>query len=276
MPIPLEDNYTDVLGKAMRGLRVGREELDGRAGLAVGSVARLLAGELDEPAARAVAPLLALGADQLVALARGAYAPDVAAPDGLLGFNTPYDDFHVNAYLVWDPASKQAVAFDTGSSSAGLREAAAARGLTIALVLVTHTHPDHVMDLPALLDATGAPAHVSAAEPLPRASAITPGATFQVGALAIEARKTTGHSVGGMTYVVRGLARPLAIVGDALFAGSMGGGMVSYADALANNRREVFSLPDDTVICPGHGPLTTVGLEKQHNPFYPEFREVTP
>ncbi|MNU11005.1 putative metallo-hydrolase [compost metagenome] len=51
----------------------------------------------------------------------------------------------------------------------------------------------------------------------------------------------------------------------------MGGGVVSYEDALANNRREVFSLPDETIVCPGHGPLTTIGLEKQHNPFYPEF-----
>jgi glyoxylase-like metal-dependent hydrolase (beta-lactamase superfamily II) len=71
--------------------------------------------------------------------------------------------------------------------------------------------------------------------------------------------------------VVTGLAKPLVVVGDALFAGSMGGGMVSFADALANNRSQIFTLADETVICPGHGPLTTVGLEKRHNPFYPEF-----
>jgi hydroxyacylglutathione hydrolase len=52
----------------------------------------------------------------------------------------------------------------------------------------------------------------------------------------------------------------------------MGGGMISYSDALRTNREEIFSLPDDTVICPGHGPMTTVGQEKRHNPFYPEFK----
>jgi glyoxylase-like metal-dependent hydrolase (beta-lactamase superfamily II) len=52
----------------------------------------------------------------------------------------------------------------------------------------------------------------------------------------------------------------------------MGGGIVSYPDALATNRKEIFTLPDDTIIAPGHGPLTTVGWEKQHNPFYPEFK----
>src|SRR6266545_1259477 len=77
-----------------------------------------------------------------------------------------------------------------------------------------------------------------------------------------------GHSQGGMTYVVAGLARPVAIVGDSLFAGSMGGGNVSYADALRNNLEKILTLPDETIICPGHGPMTTVGEEKQHNPFF--------
>ena len=72
--------------------------------------------------------------------------------------------------------------------------------------------------------------------------------------------------------MINGLARPVAIVGDALFAQSMGGGMVSYQDALTTNRAELFTLQDDTIICPGHGPMTTVGEEKAHNPFYPEFK----
>jgi glyoxylase-like metal-dependent hydrolase (beta-lactamase superfamily II) len=55
----------------------------------------------------------------------------------------------------------------------------------------------------------------------------------------------------------------------------MGGGMVSFSDALATNRKEIFTLPDHTVLCPGHGPLTTVGEEKAHNPFYPEFKSHT-
>jgi glyoxylase-like metal-dependent hydrolase (beta-lactamase superfamily II) len=70
--------------------------------------------------------------------------------------------------------------------------------------------------------------------------------------------------------VVRGLARTVAIVGDAIFAGSMGGGAVSYQDALKTNRENILSLPDETVLCPGHGPLTTVGEQKKVNPFFPE------
>jgi len=57
-------------------------------------------------------------------------------------------------------------------------------------------------------------------------------------------------------------------VGDSLFAGSMGGGNVSYQDALRNNLEKILTLPDSTIICPGHGPMTTVAQEKQHNPFF--------
>jgi glyoxylase-like metal-dependent hydrolase (beta-lactamase superfamily II) len=109
-------------------------------------------------------------------------------------------------------------------------------------------------------------------EPVPGAELIEPGAEFRFSDLRINARLTRGHSPGGLTYVVRGLDRLVAVVGDALFAGSMGGGGVSWADALATNRREIFTFPDDTLVCPGHGPMTTVGQEKAHNPFYPEFK----
>jgi glyoxylase-like metal-dependent hydrolase (beta-lactamase superfamily II) len=60
----------------------------------------------------------------------------------------------------------------------------------------------------------------------------------------------------------------MAIVGDSLFAGSMGGGNVSYQDALGNNLEKILTLSDDTIICPGHGPMTTVIEEKRHNAFF--------
>jgi glyoxylase-like metal-dependent hydrolase (beta-lactamase superfamily II) len=68
--------------------------------------------------------------------------------------------------------------------------------------------------------------------------------------------------------VVNGLARPVAIVGDSIFAGSMGGGGVSYPDAVKNNLEQIMTLPGTTVIAPGHGPLTSVGEEQRNNPFF--------
>ena len=94
---------------------------------------------------------------------------------------------------------------------------------------------------------------------------------LRVGAIQLNSLHTHGHSVGGLTYLMDGLPCPVAIVGDALFAGSMGGGMVSYADALETNREKIMTLPDHCVICPGHGPMSTIGEEKKYNPFFPEF-----
>ena len=78
--------------------------------------------------------------------------------------------------------------------------------------------------------------------------------------------------MAGLTYVIDGMNTHIAVVGDAMFAGSMGGGMVSFSEALKNNREKILTLSDQTVLCPGHGPLTTVGQEKVHNPFFPEFK----
>jgi len=270
-PIPLEDLYNDVLSKAAQGLKLKPADLASRANLEAPAVQQVLKGDFDEATVRQLAPLLDLGPEQLVALAKDAYYPDATAPDGMLGFNTPYEDFFVNAYLLWDAETKQAVVFDTGSDPGVILDAVRERGLKVELMLMTHSHRDHVMGLDVLLKETGAPAYISGKEALPGAKALEEGKTFQVGKLTIKPLSTWGHSAGGTSYLVTGLAVPVVVVGDALFAASMGRGNVSYPDALANNRREIFSLPDETVVAPGHGPLTTVGLEKRNNPFYPEF-----
>jgi glyoxylase-like metal-dependent hydrolase (beta-lactamase superfamily II) len=140
--------------------------------------------------------------------------------------------------------------------------------LNVQLILLTHAHADHVADLPRLREETGADVFTPARESVPGAEPIDEGKRFRLGNLQIDTRLTWGHSPGGMTYVVTGLARPIAVVGDSLFAGSMGGGNVSYHDALRNNLEKILTLPDETIICPGHGPITSVGEEKQHNPFF--------
>ena len=140
--------------------------------------------------------------------------------------------------------------------------------LNVQFIFLTHAHADHVADLPRLREETGADVFTPRDEPVPGAEPIEEGKQFRLGNLQIDTRLTWGHSQGGMTYVVNRLARPIAVVGDSLFAGSMGGGNVSYPDALRNNLEKILTLPDETIICPGHGPMTTVGEEKVHNPFF--------
>jgi len=267
--IPLEDNFSDVIGKAQRGLRLSDTELAERARVSSQKIRQLREGSFDELAVVRIAPVLGLAARQLCDLAQGQWQPTKRGTiDGLAEFTSNYHDMTVNAYLVWDPKSKQAIAFDTGADSTDMLRAARKRDLAVKLILLTHAHPDHVADLPRLREETGAAVFTPEEESVPGAEMFEEGKHWQVGELHIDTRKTWGHSRGGMTYVVNGLEQKLAIVGDAIFAGSMGGGNVSYKDALQTNLEKILSLPDDTVICPGHGPMTTVGEEKKHNPFF--------
>jgi hydroxyacylglutathione hydrolase len=267
--IPLEDNVGDVIGKAQRGLGISDSELAKNAGVSLQTIRKLRDGDLDEQALLRVAPVLGLAAGPLGELAKGEWRPErIDERDGLAQFNTRYHDMAVNAYLVWDPISRVAAAFDTGADSSEIVRFANRHNLKVQLILLTHAHADHVADLPRLREETGADVFAPAREPVSGAEPVEEGKHFHLGKLEINARLTWGHSQGGITYVVTGLARPIAIVGDSLFAGSMGGGNVSYPDAVQNNLEKILTLPDETIICPGHGPMTTVGEEKQHNPFF--------
>lgn len=269
MSLPLEDLFNDVICKAQNGLGFTTEALAASADVEQDALEAVRDGAVDKVIIARVAPALQLHGPSVIALADQAWQPAPVSLEGLVQFNTTYGDMTVNAYLVYDPATRDAAVFDTGASAAGIVEKLHELGLTLRTLFLTHTHADHVADIGTL----NAPEIlVSEREPHPSATTFTPGATWSLGGLTIESRSTWGHSKGGTTFVVRGLAQPVAIVGDAVFAGSMGGGKVSYADALATNRKEIFSLSDETVIAPGHGPMTTVGEEKAHNPFYPEFK----
>jgi hydroxyacylglutathione hydrolase len=268
MAIPLEDNFADVIGKAQRGLGLSDSEVAEKARVDASALRKLRGGEFDELALFRVAPVLGLGARALCDLAQDQYQPASQEIDGLAVFNTLFHDMRVNAFLVWDPRSRQAVAFDTGANCRGMLALISKEDLTVKLILLTHAHPDHIADLATLVKGTGAPVYISNRESTPGAEQIAEGREFEVGALKIKSLLTWGHSRGGMTYFVTGLARPIAVVGDSIFAGSMGGGNVSYKEAVKNNLEKILTLPDETIICPGHGPLTTVSDEKEHNPFF--------
>jgi len=277
MAIPLEDSVTDIIGKAQRGLGLSDTELCDRIGIEIGELeaVKLVKGvafaEIEK-----LAQALKLGPKSLVAMAEGKYNPTVTMPKtGFFQANTTYGDMTVNAYLVWDPATKLAAAFDTGADAMVLIDEIKKHGLTLQDVYLTHTHVDHVVELDRLLEKAGGSVgvHVNEAEPLEKAASFKPGVTFSLGKLHIESRDTSGHSAGGTTFHIHGLDAPLAIVGDALFAGSAGGIKADYAASLQKIRDNILSVQDNTILAPGHGPLTTVLQEKQSNAFFPEFRK---
>lgn len=267
--IPLEDNFADIIGKAQRGLRLSDTELAEKARVSSQQIRKLREGEYDELALVRVGSALGLAGRALEELATGKWQPkDLEKIDGLADFNTRYHDITVNSYLIWDPKTKDGAACDTGADCKEMLRFAKKESVQIRTILLTHAHPDHVADLARLREETGARVFAPAKEPIAGAESIEEGKHLRLGKIDIEARVTSGHSPGGITFVVTGLARPIAIVGDSIFAGSMGGGTVSYEDAVRNNLEKILTLPDETIICPGHGPMTTVGEEKKHNPFF--------
>jgi glyoxylase-like metal-dependent hydrolase (beta-lactamase superfamily II) len=276
MSIPLEDTVSDIIGKAQRGLGLDDAALAAKAGLDAGELdaVKQVKGA-DFAKVQKLARALEIGPRALVALAEGKYQPVVTLPKtGFLQVNTTYGDMTVNAYLVWDPQTGLAAIFDTGADCTPLLDALRDNELTLQDVYLTHTHVDHVVELDRLLEKAGGSVgvHVSEAEALDKAATFQPGVTFSLGKLHIETRDTSGHSAGGTTYNIHGLDRPVAIVGDALFAGSVGGIKSDYRGSLKKIADNILSTQDGTILAPGHGPLTTTLQEKQNNPFFPGFR----
>jgi hydroxyacylglutathione hydrolase len=276
MSIPLEDSVTDIVGKAQRGLGLSDAELASRVGVEVSELegVKQIRGVPFEKVT-ALAKALELGPKTLVTLAEGKYAPTVTLPKtGFFQANTSYGDMTVNAYLVWDAETGLAAAFDTGGDCSPLLEELKKHNLTLQDVYLTHTHGDHVVDLDRLIEKAGGSigVHVNEAEALEGAASFRPGVTFSLGKLHIETPDTSGHSAGGTTYLIHGLDRPVAIVGDALFAGSAGGIKSEYRASLKRISDNILCAQDGTILAPGHGPLTTVIQEKTNNPFFPGFR----
>lgn len=192
-----------------------------------------------------------------------------------------------NTYIVGHAASGKAVVIDPGDESDEILRQLAGRGWTLDKILLTHGHFDHVGAVSALKERTGANVHIHPEDAERMMTAGRQGAMFglcvpdpprpdvlvregdsvSLGAVSFRVLHTPGHTPGHVTY----LSGSLAFVGDLIFAGSIGrtdlpGG--SLDDLLRAVREKIFTLPEETVLFPGHGPATTVGEEMRGNPFF--------
>lgn len=273
-PIPLEDDCQDILAKAQRGLGWADSQIAAKAGLEPALWRQARGGKHSDEVLRAAAPVLNLDPDRLIALAHRAWHPEVPAPPGLTQFNMPYPyplgKSRVNAYALRIPGGNDCLLFDAGPTAVPILEHLKSTGGRAVFLGLTHGHSDHVGGVIGLVRPF--PGMALWAHPKewqgPGAAPAGAGSTATFGPLRIEVRETPGHSPGGLSFVVWGNGVPLAFTGDALFAGSMGGAGGHWEEARQAVRREILSLPGHTIVCPGHGPLTTVEMELAHNPLF--------
>ncbi|MBX9741945.1 MAG: MBL fold metallo-hydrolase [Chthoniobacterales bacterium] len=270
LPFFFEDNWCDVIGKASRGLNCSLARLTQLSNLSLKDIEQLFNGVLDKKNLGILAPFLSLHAEALLALAENTPPVPCLLPKQMAQFTTSFHGMQVHSYLLWSEENKTAIAFDTGADLTSLFNKLTANQLTLRTLFLTHGHRDHVEKLSKLLTQTGAEAWIAEADwisgtkPLPKHFSCQLDSCIQ-----IKAHSTPGHSPGGTTYVIQGLPVPVAIVGDAIFARSVGGiPPAAYSKGLQAIEENILSLSPETILCPGHGPLTTVEEERKLNPFF--------
>ena len=172
-----------------------------------------------------------------------------------------------NAWLVWDAEGGHAVLVDTGAPLAPLFEAMDAHRLQLDAILTTHRHGDHVAGhAEAARGGAEILCHSLELPYIPGARAVAPEEELTFGALSVRIVPLPGHTAGHAGWWIEGVG---LFTGDALFRGSVGGtvgpGASGFADQQASLAR-IFEYPGGTELHPGHGPSTTVSLERDANP----------
>lgn len=207
-------------------------------------------------------------------------------PDGLEIVTLPNGQFAENCYLLADTRTREAVIVDPGEEPAMFLAELGTRAWTLKAIWLTHAHIDHVLGIPAVRERHDVPVVLHPEDRslyenaerqaewfgirldrLPEPDRwISHGESVTVGGFEFEVRHTPGHSPGSVSFVGQGIA----LTGDALFAGSIGRTDLPGGDMqtlLQSIQRQLLTLPDSTEILSGHGPRTTVGVERLTNPF---------
>lgn len=193
-----------------------------------------------------------------------------------------------NCSVIGDEASREALVIDPGDQIEEVLAVVRKHGLQVKQIVITHAHIDHVGGAMKLRRLTGAPIllnqndsallkmldvqaawiGVAPPEPVEIDHHLADGDTVRAGGLSASVLHTPGHTEGSVCLYFP--AESKLIAGDTLFAGSIGrtdlpGG--SFEKILRSLHQRVLALPDDTVVVPGHGPGTTIGEERENNPF---------
>ena len=200
----------------------------------------------------------------------------------------PVGMLQCNCSVFGDEQSREAIVVDPGDEIASVLGIVARHGLTVKAIVITHAHIDHIGGAQKLKQATGAPVYMNLKDaelqkmmpvqaqwlgmPAPEAVAIdvaaNDGDKLLVGATEVRVLHTPGHTQGSISLWIPSERKLLA--GDTLFRGSIGRTDLPGGDGrqiLRSIRDRLLPLPPETVVIPGHGENTTIGEEKESNPY---------
>jgi len=274
--IPLEDELGDVLEKGMRCAGVAVEELARRADVPLTRVRDAMDYRSDLTATELVrmARILGLNEVGLCTLGGNGYPlPQIGTlPFCVNALRMRHGVGVANAYLVTECGTNHGILFDAGPGFNALMTDWPTSVTTIDAVFLTHAETEHAGGLEAAMQHFGLlRVHHPKALDIPRGVPVEEPEVVSIGAFDISVLSTPGHAHAHNCYLVTSRAarsgNGLLVAGDLVFAGSAGGGYHCPKQSQGQLRRVMDMVPANTVIAPGHGPLTTVGHERRYNPF---------
>lgn len=201
--------------------------------------------------------------------------------------------FQENAYIAHLEGRDDCIVFDPGLDSHLILQKIGDMGLEVAAILNTHGHADHIAgnaalkkawpDAPLVIGTNDASKLTNPAENLSRSHGVdlispmadelvNEGETYSAAGIDLEVYETPGHSIGHVVFVWKAGSPTVIFGGDVLFQGSIGRTDFpdgSFDQLASSIRNKLYTLPDESLVLPGHGPTTTIGFEKQHNPYVP-------
>ncbi|MDX2185502.1 MAG: MBL fold metallo-hydrolase [Opitutaceae bacterium] len=275
---PLEDELGDILDKGMRLRGISEAELARESGVAGERIRDAIdyRYDLSDSEILSLASALRLNGKGLVAVARGTYP--AARIGGLPLCLYPLRFSHgigvANAYIAADCSEPSGILFDCGADAAALLRVWPKRITRLDAIFLTHAESEHCGGLVELARRF-APVPVFGPSSV-RAPGVSParledGAQIRFGRFQVTVMSTPGHSECHHCYCVSDPSVPgssqLLVSGDLLFAGSVGAAHFCANRLLLNAEKLLRDLPEKTVVAPGHGPLTTIAIERQLNPF---------
>jgi glyoxylase-like metal-dependent hydrolase (beta-lactamase superfamily II) len=272
----LEDEFGDIIQKARSGRGLSLAQVARETQIPQEQWSKMEDYTLKPTAEQVekIAAVLGLSAPKLLDIALERWTPEEWEVNFDRAINiiplsvTLGSGYSAYCYVLTCNQTQATAVVDTGGNPDKVIATVNEHNLKPSLILITHEHSDHAGGLRKLQVVTQARVIASVAAALPsevrECTKLDDGEEIDWGNLRIKLLHTPGHTQGSCCYYVS----KAAFVGDTIFAGSAGRGGFSYQSLLASIRDKIFTLDDDVHLFPGHGPITTVGQEKAHNPFF--------